>query len=89
MIACILKKRNVYVSRYTLTKHISFVWYLLSTLFISDMTNTTYLSSGVRELLFSVSSTRNSEENDQVDLSISKIRQYLSIEGTEFNRSRC
>jgi hypothetical protein len=47
-----------------------------SILFITDMTNTTYLSSGVRELLFSVSSTMNSEEND---LSINKIRQCLSI----------
>jgi hypothetical protein len=45
------------------------------------MTNTTYLSPGVRELLLSVSSTINSEENDQDQLSIDKIRQCLIING--------
>jgi hypothetical protein len=49
--------------------------------FIIDMSNTTYLSSGVRELLLSVSSTINSEENDHDQLSIEKIRQCLSVGG--------
>ncbi len=49
---------------------------------ISDMTNITYLSPGVRELLFSVSSKINDDdENDQDDLSIDKIRQCLNITG--------
>ncbi len=46
-----------------------------------DMTNTTYLSPGIRELLLSVSSTINSEENDQDQLSINKIRQCLIVDG--------
>jgi len=50
-------------------------------IFIIDMTNTTYLSPGVQELLFSVSSTINSEENDPDQLSIEKIRQCLSVGG--------
>jgi hypothetical protein len=45
------------------------------------MTNTTYLSPGIQELLFSVSSTINSEENDPDQLSIEKIRQCLSVGG--------
>ncbi|CAF3167390.1 unnamed protein product, partial [Rotaria sp. Silwood2] len=44
------------------------------------MTNTTYLSPGVRELLLSVSSVTNYKENDQDQLSIEKIRQCLSVE---------
>jgi hypothetical protein len=42
------------------------------------MTSPTYLSHGVRELLLSVSSTTNDEENDCDQLSIHEIRQCLS-----------
>ncbi|CAF3162351.1 unnamed protein product [Rotaria sp. Silwood2] len=49
------------------------------------MTNTTYLSSGVRELLLSVSSVTNYKENDQDQLSIEKIRQCLSVEEMGIN----
>ena len=45
------------------------------------MSNTTYLSPGVRELLFSASATINSEENEQDELSIDKIRQCVVVEG--------
>ena len=42
--------------------------------------STTYLSPGVRQLLSSVSSTVHEGEND---LSMTAIRQYLSIEGMD------
>ena len=45
------------------------------------MSNTTYLSPGVRELLFGVSPTINYEENDQDQLSIDEIRQCLIVRG--------
>ncbi len=48
---------------------------------VLDMTYTTYLSPGVRELLLSVSSRLKNEENDQEELSIDDIRQCLSIGG--------
>ncbi|CAF3510753.1 unnamed protein product [Adineta steineri] len=47
------------------------------------MTNTTYLSPGVRQLLLSVSSTSNCKENNH--LSIDDIRQCLCVEETGIN----
>ncbi|CAF4899339.1 unnamed protein product [Rotaria sp. Silwood1] len=43
------------------------------------MSNSTYLSPGVRELLLSVSLVKNYTENDQDQISINKIRQCLSV----------
>ncbi|CAF5093413.1 unnamed protein product, partial [Rotaria sp. Silwood1] len=43
------------------------------------MSNSTYLSPGVRELLLSVSSVKNYTENDKDQISINKIRQCLSV----------
>jgi hypothetical protein len=45
--------------------------------------DTTYLSPGVRELLLSVSSTINSEVNEEDQLSINAIRQCLVVEGID------
>lgn len=45
--------------------------------------STTYLSPGVRQLLLSVSPTRTFEQNDQILLSLNKIRQCLSVGGNQ------